>query len=138
MSSGGLRKGAGRPAGAKNSSVVIEPAARRKITDALVEKVAGINITPLEVMLNDMKLHHDEARKLLAEHEHEQEDGERKGLLMKMAKVESALAVESAAKVAPYIHAKLQTTTLKGDADNPIELALMDASTLKAAVRGSK
>lgn len=42
--------------------------------------------------------------------------------------------------VAPYLHPKLQATTLKGDAGNPVSftLSLPGAEALKAAVRGDK
>jgi hypothetical protein len=47
-------------------------------------------------------------------------------------------AVSTAEKAAPYVHAKLQATTLKGDAQNPIGfvLSLPASDTLKAAIRG--
>jgi len=43
-----------------------------------------------------------------------------------------------AEKVAPYLHPRLQATTLKGDAGNPVSfvLSLPGADVLKAAVRG--
>jgi hypothetical protein len=47
-------------------------------------------------------------------------------------------AVAVAAQVAPYLHPKLQATTLKGDAANPVSfvLSLPDSATLKASIRG--
>jgi hypothetical protein len=50
--------------------------------------------------------------------------------------MDQALAV--AEKVAPYLHPKLQATTIKGDADNPLSFAvsLPDSLLLMAAVRG--
>lgn len=49
-----------------------------------------------------------------------------------------AEAVAVAEKVAPYLHPKLQATTIKGDADNPLSFAvsLPDSLLLMAAVRG--
>ncbi len=49
-------------------------------------------------------------------------------------------AVAVAEKVAPYLHPKLQATTIKGDADNPLSFAvsLPDSLLLMAAVRGKK
>jgi hypothetical protein len=49
---------------------------------------------------------------------------------------DAALAV--ARDVAPYLHPKLQATTIKGDADNPLafSVALPDSLLLMAAVRG--
>lgn len=47
-------------------------------------------------------------------------------------------AVAVAAQVAPYLHPKLQATTLKGDPDKPltVSLSLPSAETLRAAIRG--
>ena len=52
--------------------------------------------------------------------------------------MDQALAV--AEKVAPYLHPKLQATTIKGDADNPLSfaVALPDSLLLMAAVRGKR
>jgi len=49
-------------------------------------------------------------------------------------------AVAVAEKVAPYLHPKLQATTIKGDADNPLSFAvsLPDSLLLMAAIRGKK
>jgi hypothetical protein len=51
-----------------------------------------------------------------------------------------AEAVAVAEKVAPYLHPKLQATTIKGDADNPLQFAvsLPDSLLLMAAVRGKR
>jgi hypothetical protein len=45
-----------------------------------------------------------------------------------------------AEKVAPYLHPKLQATTIKGDADNPLafSVSLPDSLLLMAAVRGKR
>jgi len=45
-----------------------------------------------------------------------------------------------AEKVAPYLHPKLQATTLKGDGGNPVSfvLSLPGADVLRAAIRGDK
>lgn len=141
MASGGPRPGSGRPKGvqAKKTSAAIPPTARSKVVEKMVERVAGIDLSPLEVMLDDMKLRYDMSKRALANHEREK-DPERASLIMDAALSHSSAAVESAAKVAPYIHAKLQTTTLKGDTNSPIEIALglYDAATLRAAVRGNK
>lgn len=49
-------------------------------------------------------------------------------------------AVAVAEKVAPYLHPKLQATTIKGDADNPLafSVSLPDSLLLMAAVRGKR
>jgi hypothetical protein len=45
-----------------------------------------------------------------------------------------------AEKVAPYLHARLQATTIKGDPDKPLgfTLNLPSAKVLKAAIRGTE
>ena len=47
-------------------------------------------------------------------------------------------AIAVAKEVAPYLHPKLQATTIKGDADNPLSfsVSLPDSLLLMAAVRG--
>jgi len=48
-------------------------------------------------------------------------------------------ACQVAEKVAPYLHARLQATTIKGDAENPLSFALSlpSADALRALVRGT-
>ena len=139
MSSGGPRPNqTGRPKGSKTQPITVKPSTREELTSKLQERIKKINITPLEVMLLDMKLHHDTSRKLLVQHEAIEEEGETKAEVFQKAVLHSSLAVESASKVAPYIHAKLQAVTLKGDKEAPLELNLLDSAALKAAVRGNK
>ena len=83
--------------------------------------IAQAEITPLEVMLKTMAEIWNAA---IA-----QEDP------MERAKGQMA-AVSVAKDVAPYLHPRLQATTLKGDKENPLQLDLFDADALKAAVRG--
>ena len=47
-------------------------------------------------------------------------------------------ACQVAERVAPYLHPKLQATTLKGEADNPVKfvLDLPDCNELRKAIRG--
>jgi hypothetical protein len=47
-------------------------------------------------------------------------------------------AVAVAEKVAPYLHPKLQATTIKGDPNAPLALSLPDSLLLMAAVRGKR
>lgn len=49
-------------------------------------------------------------------------------------------AIAVAKEVAPYLHPKLQATTIKGDADNPLafSVSLPDSLLLMAAVRGKR
>ena len=49
-------------------------------------------------------------------------------------------AVAVAAQVAPYLHPKLQATTLKGDSAAPLSftLSLPSADALRSAIRGDQ
>lgn len=139
MASGGPRKGAGRPKGAGTGAVAIPPSARKAVQDALVERIKGVDITPLDVMLTGMKLHYDESRTAQASAEAagtKKESAE----LRKLAKTEIAASMSYAKELAPYLHAKLQSVTLKGDAENPLEisLGLASAEDLRRAIRGGK
>ena len=139
MASGGPRKGSGRPAGAGKGAVTIPPSARKAVQDALAERIKGVDITPLDVMLTGMKLHYDESRKAQADSD-AVSDKELIESLRKTAKAEIAASMSYAKELAPYIHAKLQSVTLKGDADNPLEisLGLASADELRKAIRGGK
>jgi len=94
---------------------------RRTVVDAMVRYVAGINISPMIVMLNDMKIRHDAACRSMELYEAETDVDEKKKHL-NQAMFESGSAAESALRVAPYVHSKLATVVLKGDADNPLQL----------------
>lgn len=139
MPRGGPGRGGGRKPGSSVATAPILPTARAKLTARMVERASAIELTPLEVMLDDMKMRYDMSKRALANHEKEK-DPAMKELIMSAALGHSSAAVESAAKVAPYIHAKLQTTTIKGDQNSPLEVALglFDAAALRAAVRGNK
>jgi hypothetical protein len=125
--SGGARRGAGRPK--KSTSVVLvnakaalAPLAKARLTERLMDKVMGMNITPLEVMLNTMKLHYDSAQSALLAHE--VADGvDQRRAFMREAKAEMNASSQVAEKVAPYLHPKLQAVTLKGDSDHPLNLS---------------
>jgi hypothetical protein len=138
MPRGGARPGSGAKLGQKFPKVVLPPTSKREVTDVLMARVKDINVSPLEVMLVGMKLHYDEAKTALALAD-SLKDGDTKDLQKRVAKIELAESMSYAEKVAPYIHAKLQTTTIKGDKDNPLEVALGLSSLdeLRKAVRGS-
>ena len=140
MPNGGARPGAGRKKGSGagvdlSRAGSLPTSERNKVTRRLVERVNDIEISPLEVMLLDMKMRHDEANKWLAAAESSQDDQAREDMLT-VAKRESAAAVDTASKLAPYIHAKLQTTTIKGEAEAPLAISLLGPSDLRARVRG--
>lgn len=81
-------------------------------------------VKPLEVMAETLARRWKAAQAI-------QDDPEARG------KAEDA-AMAVARDLAPYLHPKLQATTLKGDADAPvnISLGLPDALVLRSAIRG--
>jgi hypothetical protein len=120
------------------------PTVRKEIGDAIMLRVKDIDLSPIEVMLRDMKLQYVETRRLLERVEEMPEttvaEQVMKDEAMRVVRASSSQAAESAMRVAPYIHAKLQSVTVKGDKENPLEIALglSDASRLKALVRGTE
>jgi hypothetical protein len=140
MPRGGPRPNSGRPVGVKSGqgkSTAITPTARRQVTDALVEKVKDINLSPLEVMLVGMKTHYDDAKQAMAQIEDVTAPDAIEDL-KRLAKAELAASMTYAKEVAPYIHSKQQAVTLKGDKENPLEIALglSSADALRKLVRG--
>lgn len=139
---GGARPGAGRPKGAKNAVVSVPQSTRKTLQDAMVERLKDLDVTPLEVMMTDMKLQYDETRRLLANvetlPEKSKAEQELKARAMAAVRTSSSAAAASAEKVAPYIHQKLQAVTLRGDKQNPLEIALglVDAAELRKKIRG--
>ena len=96
MSRGGARKGAGRPKGAAN-----------KKTAEIANKAAEEGVTPLEVMLENMRYHYELSQD--ASHGVDLVMGYRKA------------AQECAKDAAPYIHPKLSSTELTGKDGGPME-----------------
>lgn len=137
MAKGGVRKNAGRPSGAPNTGVTVPPSARAAVQDAMAKRLEGLDITPLEIMLMDAKFQYDETRKIIDE-ANEQTDKAKRAKLIAEARASSRAASYSASAVAPYVHSKLNSVTLKGDAENPLEIALgLTSSTdLKKLIRG--
>lgn len=86
--------------------------------------IAQSKVKPLEVMMNTL-----EERWNLAQAIKDDPEARSKALTE---------AVAVAEKIAPYLHPKLQATTLKGDPDAPLSFALSlpDSAFLLAAVRG--
>jgi hypothetical protein len=91
MTNGGKRQGSGR-----------KPGALTKRTRAIAEELGAEGITPLEVLVNSMRM----AWSLAAE---EDPKGDHR-----------AMAISCAEKAAPYMHAKIATVTVGGQADNPL------------------
>ena len=129
----------GRPKGVKaeKRKVALRPKQRAKITDKLVARAVQIDCSPLEVLMDTMKVFYTESKGLMKLSELETAAAKREKLRNK-AKTEALAACKVATDLAPYIHAKLQSVTLKGDRNSPLEIALglMDAPSLRAAVRG--
>ena len=69
-----------------------------------------------------MKLFYDGSQDALLAYEIA-DDKDLKANFMRAAKAEIVASVQIAEKVAPYLHPKLQTTTLKGDSDHPLNIS---------------
>lgn len=135
---GGARPGAGRPKkGEKrppkkvlvpttktvlHAKATIPQSTKQKLTERLIDKVVNMKVTPLEVMLATMKLHYDSAQDALLAHD-VADDKDLRQNFMRAAKAEMNASSQVAEKVAPYLHPKLQTTTLKGDSDHPLNIS---------------
>lgn len=106
------KRSRGRPKGALNSR-------NAAVKD---RALARSSVSPLDVMMQTMERRWNDAQKAL--------DPEERGKLE-----QEACAV--AEKVAPYLHARLQATTIKGDADAPLfSISLPASDALRAMVRG--
>jgi hypothetical protein len=110
MATGGKRPGSGRKPGSKNKSTqVIEALA----ADAIIKGKEGL--TPLEIMLDTMRLIYERA---LA-HDSETIVNEKRLTPLDLA----LLAVDVAAKAAPYVHPRLTTVDMgKKTTENAAEL----------------
>jgi hypothetical protein len=107
MSRGGKREGAGRKSGIPNARTV----ARRE----LAESVLTGDVTPLEVILADMRFHH---------HRAEDEAGKGDCANWSFVAEERLRAREAAKDAAPFIHPKLTATDHKGNLGNPIQVVI--------------
>lgn len=140
MPSGGPRPGSGRKKGSKviARTAALNPSARHQVTDRLVAKCADKDTSPMEVMLDAMIFFDRRARRAITKLDDHPEDTEPWNQAFTDVRVHLADAVNVAKDLAPYVHAKLQAVTLKGDPTSPIEIALglRSAEELKALVRG--
>lgn len=105
-----------------------------------MDAARDLGITPLIVMLEDMKLHYDTSKAAMAEADKCKEDQqEYRQALINLARSSSSDAAKSAALAAPYVHAKLQAVVVR-TIDEPTEfekaLGLSTPSALRAAIRG--
>jgi hypothetical protein len=140
MPSGGPRPNSGRPKGSKTKHTKMTPSARHRVTDRLVAKCAGKDTSPMEVMLDSMIFFDRQAKRGIAKLERLREDSPpwRRAYHTTRARLADSVAV--ARDLAPYVHAKLQSVTVKGDKNSPLEVALglRSAEELRALVRGRK
>ena len=108
-----------------NTSKVRAPRENKLPTRERNRMIAQANIKPLQVMMDSLADSWKYAQTLTDP--------------VERLKAQQ-MAVGVAEKVAPYLHPKLQATTIKGDADNPLSFAvsLPDSLLLMAAVRGKR
>ena len=98
---GGARPGAGRKKGAGATK-----------TQELVAKATAGGVTPLEVLIGDMRYFYQLADEHLSASRNMADDKEREEYLKNAIKLKS-VARDCAVQAAPYIHPKLQSTTAK-------------------------
>ena len=117
MARGGKRAGAGRKEGSKT-----------KKTCEIAERAKAEGITPLEVMLDNMRFAHEKAGEILAEiigfkPEEKPDLSPEQALETFKELIRFRMIAQDAAKdAAPYIHPRLNAVTHKGDPDNPVEV----------------
>lgn len=98
MENGGPSRPRGRPRGSRN-----------KATKERQERIAAAGVTPLDVMIADMRFHWDAHQKALAEKNTTE------------ASKELALARDAAKDAAPYTHPRLAAIEHMGKGGGPIE-----------------
>ncbi len=124
MARGGKRDGAGRKTGQLSVRT-------RKVAEAAIAE----GLTPLEVMLDNMRFAHKGAEnclgKLIAEHEKsplEKFDAYKEMLRLR------GLAQDAAKDAAPYMHPRLAAIEHTGAAGGPIEVQILTKAQKDAAV----
>ena len=138
MPRGGVRVNSGRPKGSKSRAAKLPPKARGRMVDRLVKVCAKKETSPMETMLDAMILFDEKGKEELAKLAAMKKGTKAWQKQYYFARAHVMDAVSVSKDLAPYIHAKLQAVTLKGDRNSPIELALglRSAAELKALVRG--
>lgn len=101
----------------------------------LPTKVALRGVTPIEVMVNAMREYDAEAEEAF-NLSIDERDPDRKEELRSYGRQMMQMASDTAKDAAPYIHSKLNSTTLLGNPDQPLGMALVSAAELKKFVRG--
>lgn len=122
---GGSRKGAGR-----------KPGSATKKTREIADKAAAEGVTPLEVMLENMRFAHMEAGTLLANLlAGGAETPEGFDQLKELLKYRG-MAQEAAKDAAPYIHPRLAAVEHTGGDGGPIQVTGVELHFVKSNVAG--
>ncbi len=109
---GGARAGAGRPASGKVSR-----------TQELIRKATEDGVTPMEVILSDMRYFHKLGEDKMRQAE-QTAPGDKQAKAFRAATALKDIARACAKEAAPYIHPKLASTQVTGNEGGPIELSL--------------
>ena len=127
MARGGAREGAGR-----------KPGQLTLRTKKIAEEAAEKGLTPLEVMLDNMRFAHSGAENALQIliREHERAPLEKFDTYRQMLNLR-ALAQEAAKEAAPYMHPRLASIEHKGPDDGPIQFGPVEIRIVRAPSRGS-
>jgi hypothetical protein len=128
MPRGGARPGGGRRKGSVNR--------RTKMLRALAAEALESGVTPLEVMLENMRFFHAEAEQLLARITSGLDRGEPSGdLLQLLAKLRHFRleAQRCAVDAAPYLHPRLSAVAVAGDGERAPIRTITDDMTVEEA-----
>jgi hypothetical protein len=118
MPRGGFREGSGRKQGSPN-----------KATAARQAEVAASGVTPLEVMLANMRFHHQQAEELIGLLSAAESPETKIQLLGEIVR-QRQIAQRCAADAANYVHPKLASIQHGEDRDNPLK-SVTDADRLQ-------
>jgi hypothetical protein len=110
MPRGGPREGSGRKQGTPN-----------KASAARQAEIAASGVTPLEVMLANMRFHHQQAEELIGLMSSAESPEARIQILGEIVR-QRQIAQRCAADAANYVHPKLASVQHGGDPDNPLKL----------------
>lgn len=114
MARGGRRSGAGRPKGAANQK-----------TSEIASKAASEGVTPLEVMLDNMRWAHEKAAVQLKDVLSKGCD-DRESAVSAFIEVAGLrkIAQDAAKDAAPYMHPRLASTEVKGEGGGPLKVVI--------------
>ena len=120
------------PANSSSPSSTPQPAGTKLQDIPSTHALKGI--TPVELMLNAMREFNDEAEEAFSLANTCPQDSKRRAELQSYGRTMISMAVDVAKDAAPYVHPKLNSTTISGDPDAP--LSILSAEELKKFVRG--